>query len=163
MDELFDRAAGVKRLLHGRLRSEFRKRMSEKVKQTEEMRQQGRLGYMFRMVNLREKQNLDLSVISRDGELFTNPVDIQITDGSFCGMVPHTENLHPVAQDIYHKQCWQALLDGVYEAERGPESFRFQEFSAACKYKASPSLRELFRSTLLKPISESELQWKLPR
>lgn len=41
----------------------------------ENMRQEGRLSYMFRMVNLREKQSLDLSVISKCGNTFTDPVE----------------------------------------------------------------------------------------
>ena len=157
IEDLYTRALGIRQLMHGRLRAEYRRRMSGKIQAMEEMRQQHRLGRMFQMVNLNEKQQVDLSAITTAGQVITDPVDVQIKlSAHFAEWYSIPRNLHPVARQIYDGHLWSSILEGVFPTANGSESFQVQAFYQACQYKVPLSLRERFRDVLMVPISEQE-------
>ena len=143
--------------MHGRLRVEYRKRMTNKIQTMENMRQQRRLRCVFQMINLRERQHLDLSVLTRDGLVITQPADVhsELTD-HFAQWYSIPSVLHPVAQNLINSDMWSALLEGQHLSDCGPSSFQMEAFCAACRYKVSEAQRVQFQDVLIRPISADE-------
>ena len=127
--------------MHGRKRAEMRARSNAFIASIEHFRQQNRFGRIFTLIDLKEKQSLDLSSLVVAGNVVVNPQRIHalLTD-HFQSWYATPCNLHPIAKNFLAGNFWHQLVTGTSEDIPDncfPPSFMLPSFIAACKSKVS--------------------------
>ena len=133
----------IRTQLHGRLRAEYRRRTNQRLSKMQDLYEQNRLGEIFRMVNLKNKPDLDLdlSVLRTQTTVLVQPEEIhqQLTE-HFASWYKIPEEPHPAASLWQDNEFWQNMVLGnVSQMCNGKGHVAFQEktFIKVCKRKVS--------------------------
>ena len=155
----------IRGLLHGRLRAEYRKRTSSRLAKMQELYEQNRMGEIFRMINIKNKPDLDLSVLQTKEEILTHPQDIhQQLTFHFSEWYKIPDDLHPAALLWQDGVFWQQLVHGNISYlcnGQGHVAFQEQMFIKTCKRKVSESVALEIAGATEAPISREEYQQEI--
>ena len=99
--DLFTRALHLRNIMHGRKRAAMRARSNAFVASIEHFKQQNRFGRIFTLIDLKEKQAMDLSSLVVAGNVIVNPqrINALLTD-HFEAWYATPCDFHPIAKNF---------------------------------------------------------------